>query len=355
MGVAAGSQLDHPLIQLYHSLRGRSMETMVFSRSDVAARLRMSDCIRAVEHAFGMLGRGEADPPATLGMHVPGGGFHIKAGLLKSGQRTYCAVKTNGNFPGNRARGLPTIQGLIMLSDASDGRVLAVIDSAELTALRTAAATAVAAKYLARPDSARAVIYGCGLQARAQLAALREVLPIREVTVCDVDAAAAASFATEIAETSSLSGRTSNDPAAALAGADVCVTCTTSTEFLVHRGMVRAGTFVAGVGVDNEEKRELAPDLLRAAKVVTDMRDQCARIGDLHHAISAGAMTANDVHADLADVVAGKKPGRESDSEITIFDSTGIALQDVAAAIAIYENAAGVSAGSALHMIDFGS
>src|SRR5687768_2478667 len=98
------------------------METMIFSRSDVAARLRMSDCIRAVENAFGMLGRGEAEPPATLGVHVSGGGFHIKAGVLRSGQLTYCAVKTNGNFPGNRARELPTIQGLLMLSDATDGR-----------------------------------------------------------------------------------------------------------------------------------------------------------------------------------------------------------------------------------------
>jgi ornithine cyclodeaminase/alanine dehydrogenase-like protein (mu-crystallin family) len=241
-----------------------------------------------------------------------------------------------------------------MLSDAIDGRVLAVIDSAELTALRTAAATAVAAKHLARPDSKVVVICGCGLQARAQLAALREVLAIQEVVTYDVDTAAAVRFATEIAGSSSLSVRTSNDLATAVAGADVCVTCTTSTAFLVHTGMVRAGTFIAGVGVDNEEKRELAPDLLRAGKVVTDMRDQCARIGDLHHAISAGVMTTNDVHADLADVVAGRQAGRENEGEITIFDSTGIALQDVAAAIAIYESAAGGSADSAIRTFDFG-
>jgi len=329
------------------------METMIFSRSDVAARLRMSDCIRTVENAFGMLGRGEAEPPATLGVHVSGGGFHIKAGVLESGQRTYCAVKTNGNFPGNRARELPTIQGLLMLSDATDGRVLAVMDSSELTALRTAAATAVAARYLARPESARVVICGCGLQARTQLMALCEVLPVREVQAYDVDAAASARFASEMSVTLNIPVRPTHTLPAALANADVCVTCTTSSEFIVERDMVRPGTFVAGVGVDNEHKRELAPDLMRAARVVTDMRTQCAQIGDLHHAITAGVMSIDDVHADLSEVVAGKKSGREENNEIIIFYSTGLALQDVAAAVAIYESAAGVSPGGALRTIDF--
>jgi alanine dehydrogenase len=118
------------------------------------------------------------------------------------------------------------------------------------------------------------------------------------------------------------------------------VTCTTSTQFIVHPEFVRKGTFIAGAGVDNETKRELAPGVLaNATKVVTDLRAQCAAIGDLHHAIDAGAMTEADVHADLADVVAGKRAGREHADEIIVFDSTGIALQDVAAAAVIYEAA----------------
>ncbi|HEX6063174.1 MAG TPA: ornithine cyclodeaminase family protein [Longimicrobiales bacterium] len=329
------------------------MDTMVFSRSDVTRLLRMSDCIRAVEDAFMMLGRGEAPAPATLGVPASAGSFHTKAGLLRSGSREYFAVKTNGNFPGNRSRGLPTIQGLLTLSDASDGRLLAVMDSGEVTVLRTAAATAVAARYLARPDSARVVICGCGMQAHAQLAALCEVLPVREVEAYDVDAGAVALFASKMTGALNLPVRTTTDLAAALASADVCVTCTTSSAFIVNRASVRPGTFVAGVGVDNEHKRELAPDLLRVSKVVTDMRTQCARIGDLHHAIEAGMMTVDDVYADLADVVAGNKAGREDRREITIFDSTGIALQDVSAAIAIYENAARLSGGSVFLTINF--
>ncbi|HEU0301688.1 MAG TPA: hypothetical protein VFR37_19705, partial [Longimicrobium sp.] len=136
------------------------METLLLTRGDVARLLPMSRCIDAVEDAFRLLGEGKAQPPATLAVHVDGGGFHTKAGLLDRGGRPYFAVKTNGNFPGNGGRGLPTIQGLLMLCDGSDGRVLAVMDSMELTALRTAAATAVAARVLARPGAAAAAGIG---------------------------------------------------------------------------------------------------------------------------------------------------------------------------------------------------
>ncbi|HEY0304980.1 MAG TPA: hypothetical protein VGC44_08400, partial [Longimicrobiales bacterium] len=134
---------------------------------------------------------------------------------------------------------------------------------------------------------------------------------------------------------------------------DVCVTCTTSREVIVNREMVPQGAFVAGVGVDNETKRELAPDLLAGAKVVTDLRGQCAQIGDLHHAVASGAMTTDQVYADLAEVVAGKKPGRESAEEVIVFDSTGIALQDVAAAIVVYESAVDRPTDGAIRRLTF--
>src|SRR5688572_14413579 len=174
------------------------METLVFTRSDVAARLGIRECIAAVESAFGLLGRGEVGPPATLAVHAAAGAFHIKAGILPQCERKYFVAKTNGNFPANPQVGLPTIQGIVLLCDAADGRVLALLDSGELTALRTAAATAVAAKYLARPDASVAAIIGCGLQSRAQLRALCEVRGIREVVVYDVDQEAASRFANDM-------------------------------------------------------------------------------------------------------------------------------------------------------------
>jgi ornithine cyclodeaminase/alanine dehydrogenase-like protein (mu-crystallin family) len=122
------------------------------------------------------------------------------------------------------------------------------------------------------------------------------------------------------------------------AGSDAVVTCTTSHEYILDGASLRPGMFVAGVGVDNESKRELHPSVLANAKVVTDLTEQCATIGDLHHAIEEGALTRADVHAELSAIVAGTVPGRERDDEIIVFDSTGLAIEDVAAAVAVYQS-----------------
>jgi ornithine cyclodeaminase/alanine dehydrogenase-like protein (mu-crystallin family) len=299
--------------------------------------------VTAVEAAFRALGLGLADPPATLAVHGEAGTFHVKAGILKYGDRPYFASKTNGNFPNNPTRfGLPTIQGILILSDAEDGRVLAVMDSAEITALRTAAATAVAARYLARPDASVVTICGCGVQGRVQLRALAEVLPIARVFAYDADYDRANAYAREMSDLMSLPVEAVGDLTGAVMRSDVVVTCTTASDFILHAAP--AGAFIAGVGVDNDHKRELAPGLLgNAAKVVTDLRTQCAVIGDLQHAVAARAMDLSDVHADLGDVVAGRCAGRESDDEVIVFDSTGLAIQDVAAAAAVYENAQVIS------------
>ncbi|HEU4556342.1 MAG TPA: ornithine cyclodeaminase family protein [Longimicrobium sp.] len=316
------------------------MDTLLLTRSDVVRLLPMPRCIDAVETAFRLLGEGKAQPPGTLAVHAEDGAFHVKAGLLAWGDRAYFVCKANGNFPVNAERGQPTIQGLVTLCDGSDGRVLAVIDSMELTALRTAAATAAAARVMAPADATVAAVIGCGVQSRHQLRALAAVLPLRRVAAYDLHAERARAFCREMADELGIEGVARPDPGSAAREADVVVTCTTAREFILGPGDVRPGTFVAGVGVDNAAKRELHPALLARARVVTDLRDQCARIGDLHHALDAGALTLADVHADLGEVVAGLRPGRMDDDEITVFDSTGIALQDVAAAAAVYEGAA---------------
>jgi alanine dehydrogenase len=316
------------------------METLLLTRSDVARLLPLRRCIDAVEAAFRLLGQGKAQPPGTLAVHAEGGGFHIKAGLLARGDRVYFAGKTNGNFPVNAEQGLPTIQGLVMLCDGSDGRVLAVMDSMELTALRTAAATAAAARVLARAGASVAAVIGCGVQGRHQLRALAAVLPLRQVAAYDLHPERTRVFAREMSAELGIEVVPWADVGSAARGADVVVTCTTAREFVLGPDDVGPGTFVAGVGADTEAKRELHPALLARARVVTDLRDQCARIGDLHHALEAGALTLADVHADLGAVVAGLRPGRMDDHEITVFDSTGFGLQDAAAAAAVYEAAA---------------
>ena len=322
------------------------METLLLTRADVVRLLPLRRCIDAVESVFRQLGEGKAQPPATLAVHAEGGAFHVKAGLLARDGRVYFAGKTNGNFPANAGRGLPTIQGLAMLCDGSDGRVLAVMDSMELTALRTAAATAVAARVLARAGATAAAVIGCGVQGRHQLRALAAVLPLRRVAAFDLHPERARAFCREMASELGIEVAARPDPGSAGRGADVVVACTTAREFVLGPGDVGPGTFVAGVGADTEAKRELHPGLLARARVVTDLRDQCARIGDLRHALEAGALTLADVHADLGEVVAGLRPGRMDDEEITVFDSTGFGLQDTAAAAAVYE-AAAADSGSA--------
>jgi ornithine cyclodeaminase/alanine dehydrogenase-like protein (mu-crystallin family) len=303
-------------------------------------------CRVAVEEAFRQHGAGEAPPPGVLAVAGEGGGFHIKAGTLQ-GSRRYFAAKVNGNFSGNEWLGLPRIQGVIVLCDAEDGSVLAVMDSSEITQLRTAAATAVAARQLARPGSKTVTIVGCGVQGRAQLRALARVLPLTRAFALDEDGERAESFAREF----SSKGEEGIDVfpclslQAALSVSEVAVTCTPSKKFFLFRSLVRPGTFVAAVGADSEDKQEIDPELLASAKLVTDVTAQCAAFGDLHHAIRAGFVSASDVHAELGEIVAGKRPGRTSEDEVIVFDSTGMALQDVAAAAAAFERAEALGVG----------
>jgi len=255
------------------------------------------------------------------------------------------------SFPDNAARrGLPTIQGVVVLSDGETGQPLALMDSMEITALRTGAATAVAARYLARPDARVATIVGCGRQGRIQLAALARVRRLERVYAMDRDATVSRQFAREMSAELGVDVR----PVAALAEAsrqsDLLVTCTPSRSPLLGREDVAPGAFVAGVGADNEYKQELDPGLLASASVVVDNLEQCAAIGDLHHALRAGAMALTDVRAELSDVVVGRKPGRRSPDDIVIFDSTGVAIEDVAAAAMVYEKAIGAARGIAVEL-----
>ena len=234
---------------------------------------------------------------------------------------------------------MPNIQGAIYLADAANGSPLALMDSIDITRNRTGAATAVAAKYLARPDSEAVTICGCGTQGRIQLQALMRVLPVKRAFAYSRDPERAKLFADEMAAELNISVAPASDLQSAVKVSDVCVTCTPAKRFFLHKDYVSPGTFIAAVGADSPDKQELEPSLLASAKVVVDILDQCTQVGELHHAISEGLMRREDVHADLGEIISGRKPARTSDKEIIIFDSTGTALQDVAAAAAIYEKA----------------
>jgi alanine dehydrogenase len=328
----------------------KSQGTLLLSRSEIAQLLSLEECIVAVERVFQVYGEGKTQPPGILGVHAHDGGFHIKAGLLEL-DRSFFAAKINANFPQNANRfGLPLIQGVILLADAQNGYPLAIMDSVEITIQRTGAATAVAAKYLARPDSKSILICGCGNQGRVSLQALAKFFSFEHVFAYDIDGDQARRLADELSIQLQIPVEQTSDLREAMKRSDVCVTCTPSTRFFLKQEYVQPGTFIAAVGADSETKQELEPELLARNKTVVDIVEQCASIGELHHAIACGLMTKEQVHAELGAVVAGTKPGRTSADEIIVFDSTGMALQDVIAAASVYTKAINKGVGRMLNL-----
>lgn len=305
---------------------------LVLTGTEVSALMRTSDWLAAAATGFRAAADARAQVPPPLAIDAEHGRFHAKAARLLL-DRDWVALKFNGNFPGNPAAGLPTVQGALLLCDGATGTLLAIIDSIELTLRRTAAATALAARYLANPGSRAALICGCGAQALPQIEALLDILPLELCHAWDQDRSRAEAFA----ERAPLPTVVVDDLGEAGRASDVIVTCTSARAPFLGVDHVKDGAFIAAVGADSHDKSEIAPALMARALVVADSLDQCSVMGDLHHAIEAGTMRRDDVHAELADLVAGRKGGRASPGQITLFDSTGIALQDVAAAALLYE------------------
>lgn len=324
---------------------------LLLNRSSVAALLHPDDYMAAVEAAFRAHGRGESLATGLLHIDSGGGEFHIKASGLPL-RRTYVGVKVNAAFWQNRARGLPYVHGGLLLFDGETGIPLALMDSVEITVQRTAAATAVAARHLARADSRVVTICGTGTQGRAQLRFLSRVLQVERVHAFGRTLEQTERYCEEMAAELDVEVAPVDDLARAARHSDVIITCTPSQAPLLGLDDVSPGAFIAAVGSDNPSKQELEPPLLAASIVVADIIAQCARVGELHHAIEAGLMRQEDVHAELGEIVAGRKPGRTADSEVIVFDSTGTAFQDVAAAAVAYERALTAGTGAGVETCD---
>lgn len=319
--------------------------TLLLGRTEIAALLTFGDYFAAIEAAFKAHAENGSLDQGLLHLDSDGGEFHIKGGGLRL-SKCYFAFKINGGFYQNsRLHGLPNIVGTIVLCDGETGYPLAIMDSGEITRQRTAAAAAVAAKRLARADASTITICGCGTQGQAQLAGMKWVLPLRKAYAFDLDAEQRERFASKLSRQLDMEVEPVAEAGPAVRKSDVAVTCTPSRRAYLSLTDVGPGTFIAAMGADSPEKQELDPALLGASKVVVDILAQCEKVGELHHALSAGVMSREQVHAELGEVVAGRKPGRISAEEITVFDSTGTALQDVAAAAVVFEKALAANVG----------
>jgi ornithine cyclodeaminase/alanine dehydrogenase-like protein (mu-crystallin family) len=315
------------------------------SEEDVRASIDMSTCIDACERAFASYSNGSAATPSVISLNVleHQGEVHVKAGHLQGA--AFFAVKVAAGFPGNRELGLPTSDGMVAVFDARTGAPAAfLMDNGFITDLRTGAAGGVAAKHLAPEHVSNVGVVGTGAQARYQLDALAIVRPgFRRVRIWGRDPERAAATVDELRTRPGVPRGCELAAAAtveeAVENAEVVITCTASRAPLLRDEWLARGAHVTAVGSDDEDKRELEPSVLaRADRLVVDSRAQCARIGELHHALSAGLVDGRKA-VELGEITSGLEPGRTTRDQLTVCDLTGVGVQDVAAANVVMERA----------------
>lgn len=306
------------------------------------------DAVACVENAFEALATRPVAMPPILRLDIPEhrGEVDVKTAYVPGIDGF--AIKISPGFFDNPTLGLPSVNGMMVLLSASTGLVEALLlDNGYLTDVRTAAAGAVAAKYLSREDSSIAAIFGAGAQARLQLKALMLVRPIREVRIWARDRVKSEALAARLREELGVLVRAEDDGATAVAGADVIVTTTPSDTPILKAEWLSAGQHVTAMGSDAEHKNEIDPKAIAAAGLyVADSLKQTRRLGELHHAINAGLVKAENAFPELGQIVAGKSTGRRSPSAITICDLTGTGVQDTAIATLARDRATAASAGT---------
>ena len=297
-----------------------------FSGEHVREAVSPERALAAVREAFVAYARGEwTMPPKVYVPAYPAGDFRAMPAL---GGR-HALLKWVTSFPGNPAQGLPTVTGLVLLSDATNGTLKAALDAGAVTALRTGAAAVLAAETLGRDDASTAAVVGAGVNGEA--AARTFVARGRRVLLWDVDRSRAES----VAERLGADVAASREEALA---ADVVVTVTPGREVVLAEGSLQPGQHASLMGADGPGKAEIAVGELARVRVFCDDWEQASHNGDLVHGVDAGVL-ARDAVTQLGDVLAGTAPGRESADDITVFDSTGLAIQDLAIALAAMERA----------------
>jgi len=310
---------------------------LVLNAEDVRRALPMGEAIEAMRRAFAALSDGRAEVP--LRAHLPvarhDGISLVMPALVADDRGEALAVKVVSLFEGNRSRGLARIQAAVLALDAQTGRPIALLEGAALTAIRTGAASGAATDLLARPDCRTAAIFGAGVQARTQLEAICTVRALQTVWVYDPLSTAAEVFVSELAGRAPIPAdvRAAEAPQQAVADADIICTATTSRVPVFSDAGLKPGVHVNAVGSYQPGVQEIPAETVARALVVVDSRDAAlAETGDLIQPIRQGRIGPEHVHAELGELILGRKPGRASGEQITLFKSVGVAVQDAVAA-----------------------
>lgn len=314
-------------------------KTLILDGKTTEKLVNTKDGIREIEKVFRYLGEGKTQMPAKVYIHLDKFNGDFRAMPAYVGPMNSCGIKWVNVHPGNRKKGLPTVIAMIILSDPATGFPLSVMDATYVTALRTGAAGGVAAKYLARKDSKSVALVGCGAQAKTQLEAICEVLSIKDVRVWGVTGSEAAAFKRGFPKKRSFRIEIASTVKSCVEDSDIIVTTTPSRKPLVRSEWIKPGAHINAIGADARGKQELDPRILKKAKIVVDSWEQASHSGEINLPLKKGQLTKKDIYADIGEVVSGAKKGRTNGREITVFDSTGLAIQDIAIANLLYKKA----------------
>ncbi len=313
---------------------------LLLTKDDVVRVLEMRDCIDVVEKAFAELASGTAVLPLRIGITPPDGVSLYMPAYLKQMGALACKVVTV--YKNNPARHkLPTTIGKVLLQNPATGEVICIMDGGYLTAVRTGAVSGVATKYLARADKRQvAGILGAGVQAKMQLWAMAESRELSRAYVYDVSADASSAFIREMSAKLGLEIRPADSPAQIVAEADIICTATSSSTPLFDGSKVKPGTHINGIGSHTPNARELDTAIIKRSKIVGDSLEACLKeAGDIMIPLAEGAIKQAHIHAELGEIVLGRKAARANAQEITLFKSNGLAIQDAAAAKLVYDRA----------------
>jgi ornithine cyclodeaminase/alanine dehydrogenase-like protein (mu-crystallin family) len=326
------------------------VKLLVLGAGDVHRLLAYDECADAMRGVLAALARGQVHQPLRMIIRPPGAAGMMAlmpAYQAASGPEAAYGLKAICILPGNPAAGLDSHQGVVLLSSAQTGEPLAVLNASAVTELRTAAVSAVATELLARADATELAIIGTGVQARAHLLAIAAARPLTSVRVAGRDPAKARRFAEEMRERVPAPVAACGSAADAVAGAGIVVTATSSAEPVLRRDWLVPGAHINAVGACVPQARELDTETMAAAALFTDRRESAtSEAGDYLLAQADGAIGPEHIRAEIGEILTGSAPGRASDTEITVFESLGLAAEDLAAAALAYRKAAELGAGS---------
>lgn len=317
------------------------MRTLLLNKTEVGSLIDLDGILLSVEKGYAHFSSGKVVQPDFINLVKPGThtGFDFKTGYDL--ERNIISVKSSsGGYADNPAQGLPTGLNMVYLYDGSTSVLKCIMDGTWITGCRTAAAGAISVKYLARKNATKLAMIGTGGQARRQLRAIIRVRPITEVYVFGYHPDHVETYIKEMSEEFGIRFIPCSDPDEAVSQVDIVVTTTQGRRgIVVNKDSVRPGTHIVAVGADVSDKQEIDPLIFPNAKVVNDSIALCLKNGDTHHAVDQGIISSSMIYGEIGEIILGQKKGRENEEEITIFDTVGMAIQDISMATDIYEKA----------------